>query len=584
MATNLQELDKLLPFLTEEEALETLESLFRKHYPSDPEYTLPFMEQGLELAKKNCNKEKEVTFSMFLALAYGRTGEFTSAIKLFDQAIVLAKNFRDKTQIAEIYNAMGALYLENQDFHNALEYFYKGLEYDIVSINARIYNNIGQVFKEKKHLEQALYYFNKSAKLKEELNQKDGVPFYLTSVGDIYREQGKHEEALGKYFECLDLCEKDNYVTLKHAVQGNIGDVYSQMGNNDEALVYYQKSLEGSKKIKDSYLISYNALAISIYHQAKQDYLTSNKFATEALDANQSINSPDSKMEALGILASNFEFLGEFEKALNYSKELIDCQSGVVKEMRGRKMDELLKAKDEQISLLESRHKVIAEKNAELRQFAQIVAHDLKEPLRTIGSFTNLLSRRYESVFDNDAAEFMDYVMQGTRQMNNLLSDLLSYVTLDNARFQLKMVNFGEVVDNIRLNLLYLIESKGAELISENLPTILAYSPPVAQVFQNLIQNALKFGPDKDCRIIVSAEEKEQHFQFCIRDNGIGIKPEYQERIFSIFTQLDNKKEGTGIGLAICKKIVQLHQGRIWVESEWGSGAAFYFTIKKFSL
>ncbi|MEM7103833.1 MAG: tetratricopeptide repeat protein [Bacteroidota bacterium] len=581
MVTNLEELDKILPYLSDDEALETFEVLFRDHFQSDPGGTQPYVRKGLELARKNNSREKEVTFTMFLALAYSKTGDYSNAVNLFDEALDKAKNLPDKSKLAEIYNGIGAHYLENEDFSKALEYFYKGLELNIKPISARLYNNIGQAFKEKKHLDKALEFFNKSAQLKKELKQEDGQAFYLMSVGDICREQGEFDKALNYYFQCLDLCFEKNLGTLKNAVQGNIGIVYSLQGLDEKAVSYFERSLEGARQMKDSYLISFNAIALAKYHKENNHLDISTKLAEEALALSGNATLRESKVEALNILMENNEASGNTSASLTYAKQLIETQKGLLNDGKVDKIERLLIEKDDQIRNLETHRQEMEIKNEELRQFAQIVAHDLKEPLRTIGGFTNLLQRRFNNVLDENAIEYMDFIMTGTRQMNHLLTDLLAYVTLDNSEYELEKVDFNEIVQQVKISLYNAIENSQGKIICEPLPIGLAYSPPISQVFQNLMHNGLKFSNGKPI-VRVSATEDDDYFRFCIEDNGVGIKEEYKEKIFQIFSQLNNQIEGTGIGLSICRKIVQLHEGKIYVDSKPGRGSKFYFTIRKF--
>ena len=222
--------------------------------------------------------------------------------------------------------------------------------------------------------------------------------------------------------------------------------------------------------------------------------------------------------------------------------------------------------------------------NAELQQFAYVSSHDLQEPLRTIASFTQLLERRYKGKLDSDADEFMDYIVEAAKRMQQLINDLLEYSRVATKGAEFQQVDTEEVLDNVLQNLKSSIEENNAEITHDELPTVIADKVQLVQLFQNLIGNAIKFKkPDEPPKIHISAQkdEKKNEYVFSVSDNGIGMEPQYAERIFIIFQRLHTRDvyKGTGIGLSIAKKIIERHGGRIWVESEFGVGSTFYFTI-----
>jgi hypothetical protein len=219
--------------------------------------------------------------------------------------------------------------------------------------------------------------------------------------------------------------------------------------------------------------------------------------------------------------------------------------------------------------------------NQELEQFAHIASHDLREPMRSIGSFARLLADRYHGRLDNDADLFIDSIVDGVERMRDLLRDLQAYALLG-SRGEEPAPTESEAALRHALDALHAaIEESGAEVTHDPLPTVWADEVQVAQLFQNLIGNALKFRTAASPRVHISARRSEGAWTFAVRDNGIGIAPEHHDAVFKPFRRLHTQDEydGTGMGLAICAKIVARHGGRIWVESAPGEGATFYFTL-----
>jgi signal transduction histidine kinase len=245
--------------------------------------------------------------------------------------------------------------------------------------------------------------------------------------------------------------------------------------------------------------------------------------------------------------------------------------------------------------------------NEELEQFAYVASHDLQEPLRMVTNYLQLLQNRYKATLDTKAQDFISIAVDGAVRMHQLIGDLLTYSRVGTAAKPLAPTDVNEVLRNASLNLKVAIDETGGKIRSGQLPTVMGDPVQLTQLFQNLIGNAIKFRSDKPPEIQISAERVQaaacpvpqsaneqpsaanidtpMEWQFAIKDNGIGIAPKDFERIFLIFQRLHTREKypGTGIGLALCKKIVERHGGRIWVESEPGQGSAFYFTLPEVS-
>jgi chemotaxis family two-component system sensor kinase Cph1 len=219
--------------------------------------------------------------------------------------------------------------------------------------------------------------------------------------------------------------------------------------------------------------------------------------------------------------------------------------------------------------------------NVELRKFAYVASHDLQEPLNQVANYVQLLEMRYEAELDADAKEFIGYVVEGVILMQTLIDDVLAYCNVDTLGITFQVTEVETALNRTLKNLRQRIVETGAIITHDPLPAVMADETQLIQLFLNLIGNAIKFHGSQSPRIHISAKRLEDEWLFSVQDNGIGLDPQFSDRIFTIFQRLHtrDKYPGTGIGLAICKKIIECHRGRIWVESQLGRGATFYFTI-----
>jgi signal transduction histidine kinase len=265
------------------------------------------------------------------------------------------------------------------------------------------------------------------------------------------------------------------------------------------------------------------------------------------------------RMIAKGDLSQRVEFMGEFSESFNSM------------------VSRLAEARDQ----LNSHAEELARANAELQQFAYVASHDLQEPLRMISSYLQLLARRYKGKLDQDADDFIDFAVDGARRMQGLINDILQLSRLGTREKSLSTIDCEAILEEALTNLQLSIENSRAQVTHDPLPKITADGTQLVQLFQNLVGNAIKFRGQSDPLIHVSAQRNGATWLFSVRDNGIGIAQQYFDRIFGIFQRLHGRGEypGTGIGLAICRKIVEGHGGKIWAESEPGNGATFFFTL-----
>ena len=223
----------------------------------------------------------------------------------------------------------------------------------------------------------------------------------------------------------------------------------------------------------------------------------------------------------------------------------------------------------------------LARSNHDLEQFAYVASHDLQEPLRMVAAYTQLLAERYRGKLDDNADKYIGYAVEGALRMQTLILDLLAFSRVGRAETDLKNGECNAAINIALANLRSAIEESGAVVAHDQLPAVAVDPTQLVQLFQNLIGNAIKFRSRESPVIRVSAEKQDAIWLFAVADNGIGILPQYKDKIFVIFQRLHTREEysGNGVGLAICKKIVEHRGGKIWVESEPGCGATFHFTL-----
>jgi signal transduction histidine kinase len=272
---------------------------------------------------------------------------------------------------------------------------------------------------------------------------------------------------------------------------------------------------------------------------------------------------------------------GDFdhEVTVRGSREVTQLAADV-NTMRERILQEL-SATQENNAILQAHATELQRSNSELEQFAYVASHDLQEPLRKVASFTQLLQRRYAGKLDARADQYIEFAVDGAKRMQALINDLLAYSRVGRSDREPALVSSDAALTQARANLGEQIEETGATIETGHLPLVLAELPLLIAVFQNLLNNALKFSGEKAPRVVVTVRRDEPFWLFSFSDNGIGIEPEYAERIFVIFQRLHERSAyaGTGIGLSMTRKIIEYFGGRIWLDTTFTGGTRFYFTL-----
>ena len=336
--------------------------------------------------------------------------------------------------------------------------------------------------------------------------------------------------------------------------------------------------------VDKNWIVTYwNKTAEKVLTKAKEDMIDNNLWDVFS----DSIDSQSYRKYHQAIETNQAEHFEDYYSPLNKWYEISAYPSGsglsvYFKDITDRKMSELQLTELNEV--LKKHTKELAVSNAELEQFAYVASHDLQEPLRMVTSFLTQLERKYNDIIDDKGKQYIHFAVDGAKRMRQIILDLLEFSRVGRLDDSMEEVNISKVVSDILALYRKQIEEQNARITFDGLPTIRTYKVPLRQIFQNLISNSLKYQkPGNSSLINISGEDTEEYWKFSVRDNGIGIDPEFFDKIFIIFQRLHNKDEysGTGMGLAITKKIVENLGGRIWLESEEGKGSTFYFTIHK---
>jgi light-regulated signal transduction histidine kinase (bacteriophytochrome) len=272
-------------------------------------------------------------------------------------------------------------------------------------------------------------------------------------------------------------------------------------------------------------------------------------------------------------------YVARIADRVEHEREVAEAENVAAAPALAARADELERANAE----LAATTARLERSNEELQRFATVASHDLREPLRVVSGFADLLARRYGDSFDDDGKRFVEAITGGVKRMDEMISDLLAYARAGRADQPLEPVDANEVVRDVLAGLERAVADADAQIEVGPLPMVTGNPAALRQLFQNLIANAIKFVDDGPPRVRIWVAEVPEGWRFTIRDNGIGIAPDATERIFGMFTRLRGSERypGTGVGLAVCQRIVDVHGGRIWVEPAPGGGSQFMFTIAR---
>ena len=532
---------------------------------------LNYAKEVMKISQEYGDIEKEIIASSNLGVYYAARLNYKSAIQYFFSSREKSESIHFDRQTAQVLVNLGTIYALLFNPKEALIKYKAVVEkYDKVLTDTTktiLYNNIGNIYFGEKAYQQSKASFSKSLELALEIGYTEMIALALAHLAKINCEEGDYTQALEHADRADELLEDmDGAVNAKSINLLNFAKLAHHSGDFETAIRHLKSGIDIAKKVRneDNEIACYRLL--SEFYKDKKDF--ENAYHFQTLYA-----------------VKQAEYL-----KTQRNRQILDQEIKYATREKEQQIDALKKENNLQSMLLEKQAEVeraneqLTQANEELKQFAYIASHDLKEPLRMIGSYTQIIYKKFAPQADENSQTYFHYVTDGVTRMNNLLDGLLQYATIGRGQRELKTIQLNDILFICQSNLRLLIEETGTEIIADDLPEVQGISTLLIQLFQNLLANAIKFRK-KDIvpKVIIGCEEKEKEYLISVKDNGIGIKPEYKDRIFVIFQRLHARTdyEGTGIGLAVCHKIIHRMGGKIWVKSELGDGATFYFTFPK---
>ncbi|MFK7771314.1 MAG: ATP-binding protein [Saprospiraceae bacterium] len=612
---------------------------------TDFEKSIAYLNQAKEYFSQNKNHKELGDCFKDLGTIQLHQNNYKEAEVFYQEGIKAYEKATYKAGFAHCNLNLGNVYIEQFRYAQGIQYYYNALEiYEELKLHRYIgmaNNNIGNIYKENQNYEKAYQYYEKASQSYQ--IDKDSLQIINVNlnIGSTYLDEENYDKAIQILYLALEDAKNTGFNHPIPVIYNNIAACHINLENFELAEQNNKLGKQFATMNKNrAELMNANLLAAEMYLR-KKEYKKSiqlAKIAYEEADKNKHLVVLS---DASKILYKNYKAINQFERSLEYlelnktyrdslfneSRMKIPLSKDFEYQLEKQKRAQIIQQEKDKLSWqakldfqrlisiflivgflilglaafviyknfrakkmaegeLEKKNMILEkyiESNIQLEQFAHIASHDLKSPLRTVGSFSSLLKRRAKDKLNENELEYLDMISNAAKLMWNLVDDLMTYSQVNSLQMNLTANNANHLIEEVLANLNFSIKEKEAKIKVGNLPSkIMIDETKVRQVFQNLIANSLKFMPtDRTPEISINCIPENGFWKFTIQDNGIGIPVEYREKIFKPYKQLHTKDkfEGTGMGLAICKKIVEKHGGDISFESEEGKGTTFYFTI-----
>ncbi len=536
-------------------------------------------------------------------------GAYSKATDVFMEALALAKEDND---LVFIYMGIAKVYQALNDYKKALQYYSKVhwicanvLENPTLEALSRV--NLSSLYFELYKYEKAKKEIEPTIEVFELISNPRQLVNIYAMLADCYHQQRKTEDALLYLNKAFDIANTRGLLRTASKVLYRMGCLYFSEGNEDKGKLFMTEALVQAEQMGDSELSGEILKTFSSIHIIENRIMEATQYIKQSIQNFEQEKDYANLEAAYEALVNIYENNGSYREALKYSRKMAETRWSAYSEQqeKERLATQLTKrAKqlihEREINLLRKRNELqedllakkryielqneqLQQANEEFMRLAYTAAHDLKQPLRSIGSFTQLLKHSLDESLDNDEQEYMKFVLEGVVQMDALLKDLMRYCELKMPDAHLKKVDLNEVLQVVNNNLAADIQKHKVTINAENLPTVLASYNEIVQLFEQLIDNSIKFRNNQPPIIDIKVKSEQHDYIFSVQDNGKGMPSSYCNKAFKLFHCLNAKKDnqGNGIGLSICQKIISGLHGKIWIESEVNQGCTVFFSIPK---
>jgi|GEM_PF-4413830 len=583
------------------------------------------LRKGLDLLENKLYKKAERHFNLAL-LSEGKDAiemkiftvighlhliqkAYKKAADILIKALALSK---DEVDLAFIYMGIAKVYQFLADYKKSLQYYAKVQwlctnvlkELKLASLSqinlASLFYDLYKYGKAKKEIEDTLSLF-------EFQNNPKQLASVYAMLAECLQNERNYEEALLFLNKAFDIAHTQGLLRTAAKILYRMGCIHFKSGNAKKGKTFMDEALIQANEMGDTELSGEILKIYAVQHFNDDQVLDATQYLEQAIKDFKKAKDHSNLEAAYEILVNIYENSGDYKKALNYSRKMAETRWSAFREkeekekiatditkrakelLHEREINLLNKRNELQSALLEKKRYIelqnqqLQQANEEFTRLAYTAAHDLKQPLRSIGSFTQLLRHSLYEKLEEDDTEYMDFVLDGVTQMDALLKDLLQYCVLKMPDAHLKKTDMNEVLASVQENLATEIQANKVTINSEPLPEILGIDSEMEKLLENIIGNSLKFKSKETPVINVSVESNHKEFVFAVKDNGIGMPSDFCDEAFKLFKCFNPKDryKGNGIGLSICQKIIFNLRGRIWIESALNEGTTVFFTVPK---
>lgn len=569
--------------------------------------------KGLELAQKLDDPSCLAISKNNLGIYYLNQGNYVLGLQYFQEALEHDQLLGEYVDPTSLYANIGIIHEELGDIPLAIEYYIKSsdaaLSYGGPENIAYSHLDLGYVAALQERYEEAMGHYDSALVLYKELGFSNRIAETLYYQGEIHFYQEKYELALQTQNEALLIYEHIGSIEDIPSMYGVIGEIYETSKNYHKAIDFYLQAIERAKKASFSSLMPVLYEDLSRAYLQIEDYENAYAYVVkyrELQDSflNEATKERISKLEMsyqLKVQESENRELTERQTQQDIilqQRTLIAIATGLIaillillaikqyrmNQAKARLNRQLEDTVQKRTAALKAANLQLRRSNDELERFTFIASHDLKEPLRNITSFVNLIQRKLAKTADQDLQEYMSFVTRNTKQLYALVEDILKHSRVrQNDGEGVAAVDLNEVLTAIKTGLSHILQERSASINWSEMPVLQGHRSDFYLLLKNLIENGLKYNKSDRPEIYLKAQLEEDSWCFSCQDNGLGIDPAYHQRIFQMFTRLNNRGQylGSGIGLATCHKIVQKYRGKLWVDSQEGEGSTFFFNLPR---